>query len=460
MIGKKDEKKSKDKKRPGRGDERRRGRRVRQLRYLSQSVRLEEAVAPRVVKISIVFISMALLGFLIWASVTYVDEVARVRGEIIPKGLPQIVQHLEGGIVKDILVREGDIVEEGDVLMRLHSVETDKDLSRTKSQLLTLELRKRRLHAQINEIQPDYEEFLENHQDQVAEQLEMYEAAMQSEQKEREVIFDQIEKKNKNIHILEKQMDTTKENLKIIQDLYNKREKLVEDGIITEVRFMETKQRLIDLRGQINGLHSRIGAARSALDEFRGRLNSLDAKNRDEDLKAYEKVKSELMQTREVLGKLEDRSKRLNIRAPVKGIIKGLKINTVGSVVQPGEVLMEIVPLDRQLVAQVRIPPDNIGYVSVNDSVKLKISTFDFSKFGSVNGTLEFISATTFSSEQGDSYYNGRVVLEKNYVGDNKENRILPGMTVIAEINVGRKTVMEYLLKPIYASLETSFSER
>ena len=460
MIGKKDEKKSKDKKRPGRGDERRRGRRVRQLRYLSQSVRLEEAVAPRVVKISIVFISMALLGFLIWASVTYVDEVARVRGEIIPKGLPQIVQHLEGGIVKDILVREGDIVEEGDVLMRLHSVETDKDLSRTKSQLLTLELRKRRLHAQINEIQPDYEEFLENHQDQVAEQLEMYEAAMQSEQKEREVIFDQIAQREKNIHILEKQMDTTKENLKIIQDLYNKREKLVEDGIITEVRFMETKQRLIDLRGQINGLHSRIGAARSALDEFRGRLNSLDAKNRDEDLKAYEKVKSELMQTREVLGKLEDRSKRLNIRAPVKGIIKGLKINTVGSVVQPGEVLMEIVPLDRQLVAQVRIPPDNIGYVSVNDSVKLKISTFDFSKFGSVNGTLEFISATTFSSEQGDSYYNGRVVLEKNYVGDNKENRILPGMTVIAEINVGRKTVMEYLLKPIYASLETSFSER
>ena len=458
MIGKNKEKKPSEK--ISRKAGAKRGRRVKQLRYLSQSIRLEESVAPRVVKISIFFVFLALVAFIFWASVTYVDEIARVRGEIIPKGLPQIVQHLEGGIVQNIKIREGDIVDKGDILMTLKSVDTDRDMTRTRAKLLSLELRERRLDAQINEIVPDYDEYIDDLPEKVTEQMDMYEAAVQSEQKEREVILDQIAQREENIQILENQLKTTRENLKIIQDLYEKRKKLEEQGIITEVRFMETKQRLIDLQGQIDGLKSRISAAQSALSEFRGRLSSLEAKNRDEDLKSLEKVKSELLQTREILGKLEDRSKRLNIRAPVRGIVKGLKINTVGSVIQPGEVLMEIVPLDQKLVALVRIPPDNIGYISVGDPVNLKVSTFDFSKFGSVKGKLEFISATTFSSEDGDSYYNGRISMEKNYVGDDKNNRILPGMTVIADINVGRKSVLEYLLKPIYSSLETSFSER
>jgi hypothetical protein len=121
---------------------------------------------------------------------------------------------------------------------------------------------------------------------------------------------------------------------------------------------------------------------------------------------------------------------------------------------------MEIVPLDKTLVAQVRVQPENIGYISVGDKVKLKVSTYDFSRYGIVEGELEFISATTFTNDNGDSFYNARVKLYRTYVGDNPDNKILPGMTVIADIITGKKTIMQYLLKPITLSLKTAFTER
>ncbi len=432
----------------------------RQLRYLAQSVRLEEAVAPQVVRISILVISLSVLAFIIWASITRVEEIARVQGEIIPMGFQQVVQHLEGGIVKEITIKEGDIVNEGDLLMRLDSVDTVKDLERTRQKLLNLKLQRIRFEAQVKNKDPDYSQYLDNHAEKVADQLNMYNASIDAEDKERQVLLDQIAQRQNAIDILKIRMMTTINNKKIAESLFNTRKELMEDGIISEVRFLETKQRLNDLQGEVDNLQNQIVTAEFSLQEFQKRLASLDAKNLDEDFQSLESVEQEIIQTVEVLGKLEDRSRRLDIRAPTRGIIKGFEINTVGSVIQPGQVLMEIVPLDKKLVAMVRVPPDNIGYVHVGDKVKLKVSTFDFSRYGTVPGTLEFLSATTFVNESGDSFYNGRIQLDRNYVGSDQNNMVQPGMTVIADIIIGKKTIMQYLLKPIHQSLKTAFNER
>lgn len=435
-------------------------RKSRQLRYLSQSVRLEEAVAPRVVRLSVLVITIALFLFIAWASVTRVEEITRVQGEITPLGFQQVVQHLEGGIVKEINVKEGDIVEAGDLLVRLESIDTIKDLERTQLKLRNLELQYIRLNAQVTGEEPDYSAYEAEYPQLVAAHMSMYQASVDAEDKERRVLIEQIEQRKDSIGILKTRMNTTINNLHIVKELYDKRKQLNSEGVISDVRFLETKQRLNDLRGEVENLQNQIGVAEISLQEFEKRLDSLDANNKDEDFQNVEAVEQELIQTREVLAKLEDRSKRLDVKAPTRGIVKGLEVNTIGSVIQSGQLLMEIVPLDKELVAIVRIPPENIGYVNIGDPVKLKVSTYDFSRYGTVPGSLEFISAATFVNDNGDSFYNGRVILKQNYVGDDPSNKVLPGMTVIADIIIGKKTIMQYLLKPIHQSLKTSFSER
>ena len=162
----------------------------------------------------------------------------------------------------------------------------------------------------------------------------------------------------------------------------------------------------------------------------------------------------------EIINKLEERTSRLNLRAPARGLVKGLSVNTIGAVIQPGQTLMEIVPLDKDLEVSVKISPQDIGHLEVGQPVQVKFSTFDFSRYGSVQGHLEQISATTFSGEQGERYYQGRVSLVQNYVGTNPDNQIMPGMTVMADVITGEKTILEYMLKPIHVSLKTAFTER
>lgn len=169
---------------------------------------------------------------------------------------------------------------------------------------------------------------------------------------------------------------------------------------------------------------------------------------------------AEIAQNAETIEKLKERVARLDIRAPTDGLVKGLAVNTLGAVIQPGQVLAEIVPLDERLMVQVKIPPQHIGHVRPGQSVQVKFSSFDFSRYGFVQGRLRQISATTFSGENGERYYEGRIDLEKAHVGDNPQNAIVPGMVVMADIVTGRKTVLDYLLKPIHNALKTAFTER
>lgn len=176
--------------------------------------------------------------------------------------------------------------------------------------------------------------------------------------------------------------------------------------------------------------------------------------------KALNDADSALAQQRETIARQTQLVNRLEVRAPLTGIVKGLKINTIGAVVRSGEALMEIVPLNRPLVVQARIKPQDIGYIRVGQSVKVKVSSFDFARYGTVDGRLDFISATTFSDERGEPYYRGRIGLSRNYLGDDRRRRILPGMIVQAGIFTGEKTVLSYLFKPIQRAFAQSLTER
>jgi HlyD family secretion protein/adhesin transport system membrane fusion protein len=431
-----------------------------QKRFLSQAVRLEETTNPAFVRRIMVLISLFILAFIIWASVTNINEVAHASGEVVTQGHQQVVQHLEGGIVRDIHVKEGQRVKRGDILLTLDGAGSEDDLERAMAKKISLALQEERLRAFIDNRSPNFSAYQANHPDLVRDQEQFFTSMVKSRREERRVIAEQIEQKKRSISTLESDLRTARENHKITKNLYERRAVLNKKGYVSDVQYLETKKLLNDIEGSIRQTQNRISVTRSEISEFENRLSSLDAQQRDQAYERLDQVMNEAAQNKELLEKLSSRVGRLDIKSPTEGLIKGLSLNTIGAVVQPGQVLMEVVPLDEKLVIQVKIPPQHIGHIKPGQNVQVKFSSYDFSRYGMAVGMIEQISASTFQGERGERYYEGRVSLEHSYVGRNPENTVVPGMTVMVDIITGEKTVLDYLLKPIQIAMNTSFTER
>lgn len=431
-----------------------------QLRYLSQAVQLEESVNPAIIRTTLMTIGAAILCFTVWAGFTNIHEVARSPGEVVPSGYQQVVQHLEGGMVDKILIAEGDIVEEGAPLLEISGTGVIEDLERARARKFAIIAQEERLRAYLENRQPDLSRIDPKYTVLIADQKNFFETMEGAQRQEQNIIAEQISQKRALLQSLQRQMATARENLAISADLFRKKSELHRKGYLSETKYLEAKQAINAIEGDIAQIGSRITSANAEIKEYTGRYASIDLSQDDRVNERLDALIAEKTQHEEVLRKLEDRVTRLVLRSPVRGIVKGLSVNTVGSVIRPGETVLEIVPIDKELVVQVRIPPQDIGHIKPGQHVKVKLSSFDFSKFGLIDGTLDQVSATTFKGEAGERFYQGKVRLSKNYVGNDSTNAVMPGMTVMAEIITGRKTILEYLLKPVHNSLKTAFSER
>lgn len=434
--------------------------RQKQLRLLSQSIRLKETASPRIVRGTMAVVSLSFLGFLAWAAFADIHEIARTPGEIVPEGFQQAVQHLEGGMVRDILVQEGDSVEKGQVLLRLDGAGIETDLKRAEEQALTLRLQEERLRAFLENRAPVFPTETAERPELLRDQESFFSAMRAAQDKERGVIRQQIDQKKMSIGALRAELDTAQRNFHIVSELYGKRQEMNRQGVMPEARVMETRQQYNHLQGQIRSLQSQIGAAEAAIREYQDRLSALDAGSADDANERLDAILSAQAQNRELIAKIRERVARLDVRAPVRGTVKGLAVNTIGNVVQPGQTLMEILPADAPLVVSLKIPPRYIGHIRTGQSVQVKCSSFDFSRYGALPGTLEFISAASFAGEGGERYFQGRVRLARAHVGEDPRNTVVPGMTVMADIVTGEKTVLQYLLKPVRTAVSTAFTER
>ena len=191
------------------------------------------------------------------------------------------------------------------------------------------------------------------------------------------------------------------------------------------------------------------------------KMSQLQSQRRNEALEESGRVAADLASVRETSRRLGDRVQRLDIVAPVHGIVKGLGTNTVGGVIPPGGLVSEIVPMDKELIVEARISPVDIGHITIGHKANVKVTTFDFARFGAIEVIVTEISASTFKDRENEVYYKAEIKLKDAFVGDkSKKNRILPGMVTEIDINTGQKTVLRYLLRPVFQSLDVAFSER
>lgn len=434
--------------------------RDKQTRFLSQAIRLEETVNPHIVTATMSIVSISIVIFLAWAGFANINEVARASGEVVPQGYEQTVQHLEGGLIKSILVQEGTIVNKGQVLAVLDSSGLEEDLKRARSRDATLKMQEERLRAFVENRSPDFSTNNDMSAVVLGDQNDFFTGMRESRQKEEKIIKNQIAQKKQAIYALNSDLKTAQSNLSITQDLYDRRVELNTRGYASDIQLLETKEKRNLMQGEVRRIQNEIEMARREISEYEGRLDSLSAKHRDNAFEKLDQILAQKAENVEVIKKLEARMDRLEVRSPAMGLVKGLNVHTVGAVIQPGETLMDIVPVGQTTHVEVKISPKDIGHLSIGQPVQVKFSTFDFSRYGSVKGKLAHISATTFNGQNGERYYQGRVTLEKSYVGDDPNNVVLPGMTVMADIITGDKTILQYLLKPIHRSMKTAFTER
>ncbi len=434
----------------------------RQARYLAQSVILEETGPSTLVRVFLMTVCAMVAAFGLWAGLSSVKEVAVANGAVVPSSSVKDIQHKEGGIVQALLVSKGQLVEEGQVLVELDPVAQQSELSRLESRRAALRLKAERLRAFGNGEEPDFSAVEEAFPALATDQQAIWQLQMEEHEASRLVLINQFERNQRQAALLTSQKDSLEKQAGLLGEQRAMRQELVNLGLSSRLTFLEVELELEQLTGEITRLTRELDVTLEERSEIRSRLQQLEATTRRTALDEVGEVNAELAEVTQLLAAERDRLNRLEVRAPVRGLVLDLAVTTRGAVLQPGDSLVTLVPVEDALVVEARLQTRDIGHVAVGQTVTVKVSSYDFARYGSVQGTLTDISPTTFVDEEsGDPYYKGLVALERNYVGDREgEHPILPGMTVVADIITGEKTVLAYLLKPIYISLNQAFRER
>lgn len=429
------------------------------IRHLTLAIQLEESGSPRLVTVASWLAVAMLASGIFWAASTDVVQVAQAPGEIVPAGSVQLIQHLEGGIVKAIRAREGDVVEAGQSLMELDRTAAlaELDQMRAREAALRLQAERLRAFAEGREARlPDLGEAGLS-RDQIA----ILEAQIKSQASQRAVLERQLAGRRSDLKALEAQQKTLERQIAITGEAMQMRTRLAEQGLNSRLVLLDIQREMNRVQGELAGVTVNTVRAREAIGEAEQRIVELDNRLAADAMREVGAVTAELRQVEEASVRLEDRVARTDIKAPLRGIVKELRVRTDGGVVQPGGAIAEIVPLGQELVAEVRLQPSDVGQIRVGQPVQIKVSTFDFARYGGVTGELIHVSASTFTVPNARPYYKAQVKLNKHHVGDDpKRNLLLPGMTVLADIKTDERSVLRYLLNPIYRSFDAAFHEK
>lgn len=409
---------------------------------------------------TLVFVVVAL----VWAHFATLDEVTRGQGKTIPSSQIQVVQNLEGGIVSEILVREGDSVEKDQVLLQLDRVRFASSFQEAKLKYYELLANTARLNAEINGGALQLPDEVVRQAPQIADNVRQLLASRQHELKSNtDILSEQIRQREQEIVELQSKSEQLGRSYKMLQDEVKMSEPLVADGAMSQVELLRLQRAANDLRGELNSANLAMPRARSALDEARNKLAEIKARFRTEALKELNETKAELDRTSASAVALEDRVSRTRVLSPVKGTVKRIKINTVGGVIQPGMDLLEIVPVEDQLLIEAKIRPADIAFLHPGQQAVVKLTAYDYSIYGGLDAVLEHISADSIPGEKKDedSYYLIRLRTATNTLQNRGERlQIIAGMTAEVDILTGKKTVLEYLMKPIFKARDRALRER
>ena len=407
----------------------------------------------RVLKIWI----FSVFAFIVWASLAEIDEITRGNGDVVPYGQNQVIQNLEGGIVESILVHEGQIVKTGQVILKISNVKSLSSSATNEVNFQDLEDKRSRLYAEANAL-----DFISKRESKQASlERELYTSNKKEFQAKDSSIYKQVQQRQQEYREAKARVRSLQKSLSFVMEEISMTAPMVRQGVKSKVDFLQLKREANGIENDIESAQLSLPRLKFAIEEYKQKRIEAKQLFINTAKKELNKITTEMSKLKTQQIAFSDQVDRTMVKSPVDGIVQTLFINTVGGVIKPGDDLVEIVPTDKRLSLDIKIKPSDIAFIHPGASVKVKISAYDYAIHGGLVGKVVKISPDTITDKNDNTFYMINVETKTNYLGTKeKPLNITPGMMASVDIITGKKTIMQYILKPILKSKQYVFSER
>jgi len=417
---------------------------------------------PKTIRWVLYFWTVAVVLFILWASFTEIDEITRGQGEVVPNGENRVVQNLEGGIVEEIMVKVGDSVKKGQPLLQINNEKSEAQLDSSNIKAFELQAKIIRLEAEAEgklfnvpfELEQKMPKLIHNERSLYLSRQEQINAKIRA-------MEDKKRQKEQELRSTIQRIANLKHSFKLINEEVKMTRPMVKQGVKSKVGFMKLQREQGKLKEELDTAESSIPSIEAGISEISNSIEEAKIEFRNQAKRELNEVTAEAMRIKENAEALGDQMERTLVRSPINGVIQKLYIHTIGGVIQPGEDLIEIVPTDDVLWLEVKIKPSDIAFIYPSQKAVVKVSAYDFAIYGSLEGEVVHISADATKDEKDNVFYTIHIKTSKNHLGtEEKPLKIIPGMVVDVDIMTGKKSVMDYILKPILKAKQYTFTER
>jgi len=417
---------------------------------------------PRYLIAVVMIFALFVIAAILWMNWAEIDVVIRGTGKVSPASQVQNIQSLEGGIISEILVIEGQRVKAGQALIKISDIAFSSSFEENRLLYLELLARSSRLSAEAfgRAFKPE-PEVSEDAPHLVKSEKSLFDSNQAQLKETLSGLEEKISQQKSALLEAQSKQRQLKKSLDLVKKEINIKLPLKERGIISEVEFLQLQQREAEFEGEIEAARLSVPRIESTIEEARFNKQGERLNFQNNAKKELNEVNAEISRIKESQNALQDRVKRTTLRSPVNGIVQRLYINTIGGVISPGNNILDIVPQEDSLLVELKIKPADIAYVNVGQFARLKFSAYDFAIHGSLQGIVTFISADSITNEEGESFFLVRVKPTKPFLGAKSgELPIKIGMTAEADIITDKKTILSYLTEPVHRGIDKALRER
>ena len=400
--------------------------------------------------------------FIIWAAFSRVEESTRGEGKVIPSSHVQVVQNLEGGIVSEILVNVGDVVKKDQLLLRIDDTRFASSFQENRVKYLADKARSARLEAEAQGVPFVVPEEVMKENPEIGElEKQLYQSRKSELDSSLAIRRMQASQRGIEVRELQAKKDELTRTYALLQQELKMTRPLVAQGAVSDVEILRMEREASQKQGEIDMVRHEIPRAQSRYEEASVAI-------REATLNFSNRSKAELTEIRARIDEsasssvaLKDRLDRTSVRSPMDGTVNRLMINTVGGVIQPGMNIVEIVPIEDNLIVEAMIKPSDIAFLRPTQKANVKFTAYDYTIYGSMKAILEHISADSITDERGNSFYLVRLRTDKSYLGTEANPLpIMPGMVASVDILTGKKSILSYVLKPVLKAKANALRER
>jgi len=404
-------------------------------------------------------IALSVVVMIVWATFAEVDIVTRGQGKVIPSRQVQILGSQDGGVITEILVREGDLVQQGELLLKLDQTRSQSSLGENMAERSGLIVRAARLRAMVDgqPFEPS-QVMLTETADIVYQEQQLYDSRLEELEVQKGIARQQLKQRREELRELGVRRGQLGRELELATEELSRTTPMIESGAVSPVEVLRLQREVNKAEGELKQTRAQLSRISASISEAEGKLAGVDLEFSNGVREQLADTVNRINALTEAGAGLSDRVRQTNLLSPVTGTIKQLLYNTVGGIVLPGRDIVELIPADDSLLVEVRVRPQDIAFMAPGQVANVKVTAYDFVVYGGLEGKVEQIGADTVLDEDGNAFY--EVSVRTTTVAFGKDQPIIPGMTVEVDILTGKKTIMAYLMKPVLRAQQRSLSER